>query len=90
MNALSGRADNPAQPEINQSTAPAGSSAGAGPGMEPLPVVSEKSSTANKPAGTPIDRRPEHLRIETWEQSFMKLLHELIPTPRAGKPADYL
>jgi hypothetical protein len=32
-----------------------------------------------------IDRKPEHLRIEPWEQSFMKLLHELIPSPRAGK-----
>ena len=32
-----------------------------------------------------VNRSPEHLRIEVWEQSFMKLLHELIPTPRAGK-----
>lgn len=32
-----------------------------------------------------IDRRPEYLRIEDPEKSFMKLLHELIPSPRAGK-----
>ena len=33
----------------------------------------------------PIDRRPQHLRIEQREQSFMKLLSGLIPSPRAGK-----
>jgi phospholipase C len=32
-----------------------------------------------------VERRPDHLRIEDREQSFMKLLHELIPSPRAGK-----
>jgi hypothetical protein len=32
-----------------------------------------------------IDRHPDHLRIEEWERSFMKELHELIPSPRAGK-----
>lgn len=32
-----------------------------------------------------VDRKPDHLRIEEWERSFMKLLYELIPSPRAGK-----
>jgi hypothetical protein len=33
----------------------------------------------------PIDRHPEHLRIEEQERVFMKTLYELIPSPRAGK-----
>jgi len=37
------------------------------------------------PAATPIDRNPAHLQIEDWERAFMKTLHELIPSPRAGK-----
>jgi hypothetical protein len=36
-------------------------------------------------AETAIDRNPEHLQIEQWERDFMKTLHELIPSPRAGK-----
>jgi KAP family P-loop domain/TIR domain/Clp amino terminal domain, pathogenicity island component len=42
--------------------------------------------TVNKgPAAIPIDRNPAHLQIEGWERAFMKELHELIPSPRAGK-----
>jgi hypothetical protein len=33
----------------------------------------------------PIDRNPEHLRISKGERDFMKKLHKLIPSPRAGK-----
>jgi hypothetical protein len=37
------------------------------------------------PISQPIDRHPEHLRIEERERVFMKTLYELIPSPRAGK-----
>ncbi len=37
------------------------------------------------PVREPIDRYPEHLHIEEWERVYMKALHELIPSPRAGK-----
>jgi hypothetical protein len=32
-----------------------------------------------------IEPRPVHLLINTWEQNFMKELHELVPSPRATK-----
>jgi phospholipase C len=44
-----------------------------------------ESSQATVEQSVVINRKPEHLRIEPWEKSFMKLLHELIPSPRAGK-----
>ncbi len=39
----------------------------------------------NEPAAEEIEPRPDHLLINTWEQDFMKQLHELIPSPRATK-----
>jgi F0F1-type ATP synthase membrane subunit b/b' len=35
--------------------------------------------------GERIEPRPEHLLINSWEQNFMKQLHEIIPSPRATK-----
>jgi hypothetical protein len=54
------------------------------------PVTSvEKPSTGTTaqqgPVAEPIDRNPAHLQIEDWEREFMKTLHKLIPSPRAGK-----
>jgi hypothetical protein len=43
------------------------------------------AKVADPPGTATIDRHPEHLRIEAWEREFMKKLHELIPSPRAGK-----
>jgi hypothetical protein len=50
--------------------------------------LEEKTHTAATGQGaaeTVIDRNPAHLQIEGWEREFMKTLHELIPSPRAGK-----
>jgi hypothetical protein len=51
-------------------------------------TVSEKAQTADvkstKPSGD-IEPHPEHLLINSWEQNFMKELHELVPSPRATK-----
>lgn len=44
--------------------------------IEPVPIAE---------AALSVNRKPEHLRIETWERTFMKRLNELIPSPRAGK-----
>ncbi|HEX3103749.1 MAG TPA: P-loop NTPase fold protein [Terriglobales bacterium] len=49
------------------------------PASQPLPAV----AAANPEE--PIDRNPEHLRISKGERDFMKKLHKLIPSPRAGK-----
>ncbi|MFL6314111.1 MAG: P-loop NTPase fold protein [Terriglobales bacterium] len=49
------------------------------PASKPLPSV----APAN-PEET-IDQNPEHLRISDGERDFMKKLHQLIPSPRAGK-----
>jgi hypothetical protein len=48
---------------------------------EPLPAPPQRST----PQSTPIDRNPEHLQFRKWEQTFMKELHEFIPSPRAAK-----
>ena len=77
-----------------EGTASGGSQAGAGSATGSAAAAgSGTAETTGSPAaaedddGTPlpVNRRPDHLRIESWEQSFMKLLHELMPTPRAGK-----
>jgi hypothetical protein len=58
---------------------------------EPVLPVNESNpqaptdQTAASSAREIIDRHPEHLRIEEWEQVFMKALYELIPSPRAAK-----
>jgi hypothetical protein len=71
---------------------PAGAAAadtGRLPVAAPMAVAVEPPSPPAKVADAPgtgtIDRHPEHLRIEDWERAFMKKLHELIPSPRAGK-----
>jgi hypothetical protein len=45
----------------------------------------QSRQTASGPARESIDRFPAHLHIEEWERNFMKTLHDLIPSPRAGK-----
>jgi hypothetical protein len=49
------------------------------PASQPLPAV----AAANPKEA--IDRNPEHLHISDGERDFMKKLHPLIPSPRAGK-----
>lgn len=65
-----------AAPALEKSRVPAG---------EKLKQQESSAQTVMPPAGDPIDRYPEHLRIEEWEREFMKTLYELIPSPRAGK-----
>lgn len=50
-----------------------------------IPAVAQGAAEKSPPAQISIDRFPEHLRIEEWERTFMKTLHELIPSPRASK-----
>ncbi len=62
------------------------------PAPAPLPAPAAAASlnfsfeqTVTRPLREPIDRYPDHLRIEERERMFMKTLYELIPSPRAGK-----
>ena len=88
VNTLSGDPDGGTRSisELSQSTAKASDdvssrSAGRSAGQ---PGEAHGPKNAVSGAGV-VDRKPEHLRIDNREQSFMKLLHELIPSPRAGK-----
>jgi hypothetical protein len=49
------------------------------------PTVPRPSGVGGQTSFEAINRHPDHLRFEEWERSFMKKLHRLIPSPRAGK-----
>jgi hypothetical protein len=76
---------------VSPETQPASSTAAPSlPEIPAPPPSSQKKQVQLEHLGVaaarePIDRHPAHLRIEEWERNFMKTLHDLIPSPRAGK-----
>jgi hypothetical protein len=48
-------------------------------------ITSVAVQTDGQTVAGDIDPNPEHLQIKSWERSFMKQLHLLIPSPRATK-----
>ncbi|MDQ1708527.1 MAG: hypothetical protein QOJ88_1738 [Pyrinomonadaceae bacterium] len=55
----------------------------------PEPAPKSFLATEKEPAAhaltEPIDPHPAHLQIKSWERTYMKQLHQLIPSPRATK-----
>lgn len=67
-------------------TQPASQQTGAALPVNPAQAQTPSAAMpANQSPAVTIDRNPAHLQIEDWERAFMKTLHELIPSPRAGK-----
>ncbi len=85
VDTLSGAAEKPAQRGGTAATVASAEASGSGATTDASQASSETAAPAKKHSAPSIDRSPEHLRIEDWEKAFMKLLHELIPSPRAGK-----
>jgi hypothetical protein len=74
----------PSSPASDAVIAPAPEPISALAAEEPEQKISFEQ-TGTQPEREPIDRHPEHLRIDERERVFMKALYELIPSPRAGK-----
>lgn len=56
-----------------------------GSGPAPDSRIAKADAGAGARARPPIDVHPRHLKIDEREQLFMKLLHALVPSPRATK-----